>query len=129
MTTSLALATPANALVEVAFQDGNPWDFFLITNSGCPISEADFVIDLSTSVAGVLIDTTYGGPGTQDPLPAELARGDAILAPVADGDQQLIITIAHLAPENDILLQMDVDDTSTVAPGMRISVANSEIAG
>ena len=68
---TLISATPAASFVEVQFADGVPWDVFTITGTGCPISDAMMLINLRTSAAGVLIDTTYGGPGSQDPLPVE----------------------------------------------------------
>lgn len=121
-------ASAAQALVEVGFNDGR-WDVFTISATGCPIAEAVIVIDLVPSVAGVIIDTTYGGPGFQDPLPAQLVSGNATLAPVADGAQQLTVAVSLLDEASPIVLQMDVDDTIGTMNGSRISVARSEIAG
>lgn len=125
----LAPVNQACAAVEVTFRDGNPWDVFLITSTDCPIRDAELRIDLTTSVAGVLIDTEYGGAGSQDPLPAELASGDATLVPVADGDQLLIVKIARLDDETPIRLQMDVDDTAGTQYAPRIQVALDEMTG
>ncbi len=125
----LATVSQATAAVEVTFRDGNPWDVFLITSTDCPISEAELRIDLTTSVAGVLIDTEYGGAGTQDPLPAELASGDAILRPVSDGDQLLTVQITRLDVDTPIRLQMDVDDTAGTQYAPRVQVALHEMTG
>ncbi len=125
----LFMATQTEAMIEVNFRDGNPWDVFTITNAGCAIIQADLTIDLSTSVAGVLIDTEYGGPGTQDPMPAELSEGHAVLAPVTDGDQRLVVTIGKLDTENLIQLRLDVDDTQGSRYAPKIEVYGDEITG
>ena len=128
-TVAICLASPSLAAIEVRFSDGAPWDIFTITNPGCEIAEAELLIDLSTSVAGVLIDTEYGGAGTQDPLPAELSQGNALLAPVIDGDQHLSVTIGTLDKDGLIELRMDVDDTAGSARGPKIQVYADEITG
>ncbi len=122
-------AHSASADITVTFGDGNPWDSFTITTDTCAISGATMTIDLTTSVAGVLIDTEYGGRGTQDPMPAELHEGLATLLPVTDGDQQLILLIATLDRDNPIVLKMDVDDTERGRFGPEIHVAQNEVAG
>jgi len=93
------------------------------------ITAAELVIDLRSSFAGVVIDTAYGGAGSQAPLPAELAAGKAILSPVSDGDQQLIVAIGRLDVDTPIRLQMDVDDTAAFSQNSRIAVASGELAG
>ena len=129
LATSVCLASPAVGQIEVQFQDGNPWDTFAITNTGCAIIQAKLDIDLSTSLAGVLIDTEYGGPGTKDPMPAELARGKATLSPVTDGDQHIHLAIRKLDSGTPIQVRLDVDDTAGSRYAPKVEVYGDEITG
>lgn len=126
---ALLAASPATATIEVRFRDGNPWDTFDFRNSGCAIYDAVILVDLSTSIAGVLIDTAYGGAGTQDPMPAELSEGQATLAPVNDGDQEFTVEIDKLDDTDRIQVRLDVDDTAGSAYAPKVEVYGDEITG
>lgn len=120
---------PALAAVEVTFQDGDPWDTFVITSSGCAIIRAELTLDLATSVGAVVIDTEYGGLGTKDPMPAELASGRATLAAVPDGATTLTVAISKLSEDSPIVLQFDADDTISFFRADKIVVTPDEIEG
>lgn len=113
----------------MSYRDGAPADTFVIENQSCALFNAQFVIDLHTSVAGVLIDTAYGGPGSWDPLPAILTEGDATLAPVSDGDRRLEIQVNALQPDGRVAVTLDTDDSVSATEGQRVHVSGSEIAG
>lgn len=114
--------------VTVTYRDGAA-DRFMIESQSCPLAQTQFVIDLRTSVAGVLIDTAYGGLGSRDPLPALVVAGDATLAPVNDGDQILTLMVHQLAPQDRVVVTLDTDDSISDTEGQRVHVSGSEIAG
>lgn len=118
----------ANELL-VWFQDGNPADRILVHNTGCPISGAKLTIDFRSSSGKVLIDTTYGGPGSRDPLDVQVARGDIRIIPPQDGAQILEIMIDDMQRGAIAEVTMDVDDQISATENMRVGVSGSEVAG
>lgn len=126
----LLMCTPATAQeLDVQFQDGNPFDRFIVFNRGCPLADAVIVLDFTTSRGGILIDTILGGPGARDPMDVTLTEGDAVLRPVKDGDQMLRLDVATLPQVSAITVTMDVDDTIGLWEDARVFAEGAEIAG
>lgn len=122
------LATTASAQdLTVQFSDGAPKDSITITNSGCPISNAMFVLDLGSSKGGLIFDVTNGGAGVEVFQPVEITSGYAALSPVRDGDKQLQIFVTSLASGDQLGLTADLDDTLDAS--RQITVSGSEMAG
>ena len=122
-------ATPAAADITLGIFDGNPHDRIVLTNTGCGVLAGTLVIDLTTSAAGLLIDTEYGGAGTKDPMPVEVERGALRLDPVRDGDRSLTIHVDALHPSETASVTLDLDDERGWWPGPRVEVWGEEIAG
>lgn len=115
--------------LDIKFRDGAPGDMFHVINMGCPVIQSALTFDLTTSAGGVVIDTAYGGIGTQDPRNVEIIAGSAALVPVNDGDQTLTLLLDLLPTGAGVVVSFDVDDTISDNRGNRVSVAGSEIAG
>lgn len=124
--TLLASGAAAQDLT-VQFFDGAPKDSITLTNAGCPIANAMFVLDLETSQGGLIFDVTSAGAGVEVSQPVEITTGYAALSPVKDGDQQLQIFVQSLAPGDQLGLTTDLDDT--LDAGRQITVTGSEMAG
>lgn len=123
-------ALPALADISVRFIEGAPKDRFEITNlSTCAVVRTDLVIDLSTSAAGLIFDTTATGAGVDVFQPFELVAGADALASqpqVIDGDKQVALPIGRLAPKAVLAFTIDVDNTMTSRGTM---VSGSQIEG
>ncbi len=131
----VALVAPLHASAETAqldvfVQEAEPLDFVLIRNvEGCgPVSGA-LVVDFRGSVGQVVIDTAFGGLGTQQFAPVETMIGPVRPAPVADGAQEMVIFIAGLEPGDQALVTMDLDSEGEVARIGRIEATAEEMAG
>ncbi len=122
-------ATPVLPDVHVSFRDGNPHDRFFIHNASCANLTGILTIDLRNSANGVLIDTIRGGPGTKDPMPVAVERGNIKLAPVADGDQELVVYLAGMQPGEQAVVTLDLDDTAGWLSAPRVSVDGHEVEG
>ena len=133
ITTSLAtlvLSTSAFADIRVKFDEGAPKDRFTISNvSGCTLEKGEVVIDLSSSAAGLIFDTTNQGAGVEVFQPLEFTRGQAMLSKmpkVKDGDNKVTLAFKDFKNGDAISFTIDVDDTI----GQReITVSSSEITG
>lgn len=128
---ALALqAAPALAQVGVRFVEGAPKDRFEFTNrSACALANTEITLDLSTSPAGLMFDTTSSGAGVDVFQPFELVEGAQALSahtPVNDGDNQVVLSVRQLPPGARIAFTVDVDDTLSQRG---ITIAGSEIAG
>jgi hypothetical protein len=128
---SLALAAlPAAADIAVRFIEGAPKDRFVITNPGrCALENAELVVDLGGSAAGLVFDVTASGAGVEVFQPFELESGaEALIGRprVADGDTRLSVSIRRLEPGGRIAFTIDVDDTRSPRG---ITVSDSEIEG
>lgn len=123
-------ALPALADISVRFIEGAPKDRFEITNlATCAVVRTDLVIDLSTSAAGLIFDTTSTGAGVDVFQPFELVAGADALASqpkVIDGDKQVKLPISRLAPKAVLAFTIDVDNTMT---SRGIMVSGSQIEG
>ncbi|MEO0359371.1 MAG: hypothetical protein AAF386_14005, partial [Pseudomonadota bacterium] len=122
-------ATSAQADLVVTFSDGNPHDRFWLQNTGCATLVGVVTIDLTQSAGRVLIDSIRGGPGTKDPMPVEIERGDNTLGPVMDGDQHLDIYLHGLAPDTVAVVTLDLDGDVGWLAAPNVGVENSEMAG
>lgn len=126
----LAVPTVAQADLQVQFIEGAPKDRFRIENaSRCTLTGSSILLDLSTSPAGLIFDVTDRGAGVEVFQPFEIVEGAEALAAtptVLDGQTQIRLDLAELAPGQAIAFTIDVDDTL----GQRaITVSGAEIAG
>ena len=122
------LATPAFADVTLTFIESAPKDRFVLTNTGCPLTGATLVIDLSTAPAGVIFDVTDQGAGVEVFQPVELVAGNAVFSTVKDGDQRLSLDLGDVATGAQVIISADLDDLHTNGALGQIRVAGSEIA-
>ena len=87
------------------------------------------MIDLSSSAAGLIFDTTNQGAGVEVFQPLEFTRGQAMLTntpKVKDGDNKVTLAFQDFKNGDAISFTIDVDDTI----GQReITVSSSEITG
>lgn len=125
-----ASSLPAWANLDARFVEGAPKDRFEFTNrSACALANAEITVDLRTSPAGLIFDTTSTGAGVEVFQPFELVEGAQALSshtPVNDGDTQVVLTVRSLAPGARIAFTVDVDDTISQRG---ITIAGSEIEG
>lgn len=124
----LGTPLPADG-IDVSFQDGNPFDQFIVYNKGCPIGAAVITLDFTSSAGRIVIDTAYGGDGARDPMDVTLAEGDGALRAVADGDRMLRIDLNTLPHLGAVRVTMDVDDSISLFEDARVFADGSEIAG
>lgn len=128
---ALALTTSAaHADVTVTFNEGAPKDRFTIANtSTCALDALTVQIDLGTSAAGLIFDTTGGGAGVEVFQPLELVSGAKhvkVMSPVKDGDNAVMFRLTDLGSATPVAFTVDIDDTI----GQReITVSRSEIEG
>jgi hypothetical protein len=133
--TFAVLLLPVSALADTAqldvfVQEAEPLDFVLIRNvEGCGPVTGALIVDFRGSVGQVVIDTAFGGLGTQQFAPVEVLIGPVRPLPVADGAQELVILIAGLAPGDQALVTMDLDSEGEVARLGRIEATAAEMAG
>lgn len=126
----VAAASGANAELRVNFYEGAPKDRFRIENAGnCALPAATVTLDLSASSAGLIFDVTDAGAGVEVFQPFEVVEGVEVLTQiptVSDGQSQIRLDLAGLAPGQAVAFTIDVDDTL----GQRaITVSGSEIEG
>lgn len=128
---ALALtATAGSAELRASFIEGAPKDRFQFTNaSACVLKDAEVLLDLSTSTAGLIFDVTAQGGGVEVYQPLDIVAGSQQLAAipvVEDGQSSIRLNIVELSPGDVIAFTIDVDDTL----GSRaITVSGAEIAG
>ena len=127
---TVCLANTAFADIAVTFTEGAPKDRFSFTNDGtCPLSDAALELDLSTSPAGLIFDTTARGAGVEVFQPLEFVAGANALtnkpAP-RDGATAVTLALGTFAPGETIAFTVDIDDTTG---GREITVSGSEING
>jgi hypothetical protein len=124
------ITTPVWANLAVSFDEGAPKDRFTFANTGsCTITNAQVLLDLSTSKSGLIFDVTGKGAGVEVFQPMEMTAGAQALRgvpEVKDGDNQIKLDIGELKAGQSIAFTIDVDDTAGVR---EITVSGSEIAG
>ena len=127
------LACPAGAetaALDVFVQEAEPLDWLLIRNvEGCGPVSGELLIDFSESVGQVVIDTAFGGLGTQQFAPVSVMMGPVRPMPVADGAQQVAILIAGLMPGDQALVTMDLDSEAEAERIGRIEATAAEMEG
>jgi hypothetical protein len=127
------LACPAGAEtaeLDVFVQEAEPLDWLLIRNvEGCGAVSGELVVDFGGSVGQVVIDTAFGGLGTQQFAPVSVMIGPVRPMPVADGAQQVAILIAGLMPGDQALVTMDLDSEAEAERIGRIEATAAEMEG
>lgn len=130
---ALLSAAPALADVRVQFIEGAPKDRFIITNtSACPTGTLEVTIDLATSSAGLIFDTTGSGAGVSVFQPFELVAGaDHVTAAsqVSDGDRRAVLEISDIPGKGEVAFTIDVDDTLPASANGQTMILGSEMAG
>ncbi|MEQ8708194.1 MAG: hypothetical protein RIC36_04330 [Rhodospirillales bacterium] len=130
---ALIASTAAHADVTVSFTESAPKDSFTVTNTGsCDIGPSTVTIDLSTSVGGLIFDTTGSGAGVQVFQPFELVSGAnrlVAVTAVSDGNNLIELQLSGLPPGEAVAFTIDVDDTLTNSTMGQTRVAGSEISG
>ncbi|NNC37411.1 MAG: hypothetical protein EX271_08995 [Acidimicrobiales bacterium] len=108
----LLLASPAVADVEVQFH-AEYNDGFSITNlNGCPLTDVEVEINMTTSVGTLVFDTFPGPPGLNQSQSLRILSGGDFLAQtpaVRDGSQTLILNIKELPSDGMIIVALDTD--------------------
>ena len=103
--------TPAMAEIEVQFYVEN--DGFSITNlDGCPLSDVEIKIDISSSSGALVFDTFPGPPGLNQSQSLRILRGSDFLSQtpaVKDGSQKLTLAVKELPSDESILVALDTD--------------------
>lgn len=112
--------------VTVQFLDGAPKDSLTLKNTGCPILNTTFVLDLGGSAGALIFDTSAQGAGVAVFQPVESQSNNVALSPVSDGDQVLDMRVTTLPIDGVLRLTADLDDTLS---GSQITVSGSEMAG
>jgi len=125
--------TAAHAELQLTFKEGAPKDRFSIVNVGdCVLGASVMEIDLAGSAAGLIFDTTGRGAGVDVFQPFDVVRGAAHLAETSrplDGDTVVRLVLTELAPGDEIVFTIDVDDTLQSSELGQIRVSGAEIAG
>lgn len=118
------------AQLDIFVQEADPLDFVLIRNAeGCGPVSGELVVDFRGSVGQVVIDTAFGGLGTQQYAAVEVLVGPVRPRPVSDGAQTLSILIAGLEPGDQALVTMDLDTEGEIDRLGRIQATPQEMAG
>lgn len=126
----LGIGVMANANILTQFDEGAPKDRFTFTNqSACSMDNVELLLDLSTSLAGLVFDIQAGGSGVEVFQPLEFVVGSNLLSAmptVEDGANSVVLDIASLPSGAAISFTIDIDDT---LGGREITVNGSEISG
>jgi hypothetical protein len=124
-------ALPAEtALLEVIVEDAAMLDVVVFRNvEACGPISGMLRVDFGPSAGQVVIDTEYGGGGTQDPWTPVVRSGPARLMPVADGARALDILVAGLEPGAEVIVTLDMDSEAEPTRAGRIVATGAEIAG
>ncbi len=115
--------------VVVSIRDLSPYDIITLQNTGCALTGAVINIDLQSSAGQIVIDTEYGGIGSQNPKPVEVQRGDISVSDIQDGAQAVEITINHLGKDESAIVTFDMDDSVQPLNAGRVTASSAELAG
>ncbi len=130
-----AALLPSAALADITmnFRESAPKDRFTLTNtSACDLGSIAITLDLSSSAAGLIFDTTASGAGVEVFQPLEIVEGKALLAgipDVRDGMNRVELTLTRFPAGADLAFTIDVDDTRAQSDLGQIRVSGSEISG
>ena len=129
----LGLATPALSDITVSFRDSAPKDIFVLENEGgCDLGALTLTLDLSSSDAGLIFDTTAQGAGVEVFQPFEIVAGGGYLAAtpqVSDGQNRLELSLTSFPAGARMQFTIDVDDTLTSGQWGQIRVSGGEMSG
>ncbi len=130
---AICTASISSADISIRFIEGAPKDRFVIQNSGnCDFQDFDVLLDLSSSAAGLIFDTTSQGAGVEVFQPMEIVAGQSFLgefdAPT-DGDNKFNIPFKTLPKGAEMAFTIDVDDTLKNSASGQIIVRGQEIEG
>lgn len=125
------LAAPAQtARLEVHVEDAAMLDLIVMRNvEACGPVSGLLRVDFGPSDGRVVIDTEYGGGGTQDPWTPAVRAGPARLMPVADGARALDLLVAGLEPGAQVVVTLDIDSERGATRAARIVATGADIAG
>ena len=129
----LSATTAAQADLTVQFIEGAPTDSFVMTNtSPCTVPAQTVSFDLSTSAAGLIFDVTNDGAGVEVFQPLKVVGANPLVlstSTITDGDQTLDIQLDQMAPNAQVRVTFDMDDTLKDGDLGQIRVSRSEIEG
>ena len=98
----------------------------------CTLENLVLELDLSQSMGKLIFDTSATGAGVEVFQPFEVETGEIVQIAdngVNDGDTELALNIAYLAPGDMASFTIDVDDTLPRSDLGQIRVTDSEING
>jgi hypothetical protein len=125
-----AWADSGAAVLEVFVEDAAMLDVIVLRNvEACGPISGLFRVDFGPSEGQVVIDTEYGGAGTQDPWTPVIRSGPARLMPVEDGARVLDLMVAGLAPGEQVVVTLDIDNERGLSRAERIVATGADIAG
>ena len=122
------LATPVAAQdLIVQFAGGAPKDHISFHSSGCNLSNAVVLLDLTGSAGGLTFDGAAGSEAAKSTQPIEITSGYGALSPVRNGDKRVQILVHTLPPGEALNLAATLGDTAGQTSD--VSVTGSEMAG
>ncbi|MEM9046636.1 MAG: hypothetical protein AAGC81_18300 [Pseudomonadota bacterium] len=126
-------ALPAQAGIAAKFVEDAPKDRFRIVNtSACPTGPLEVTIDLSTSPAGLIFDTTGSGAGVNVFQPFRIIAGGENVesaGEITDGDSAAVLTLSTIPAKGNVVFTIDVDDTLESSSNGQTMISGSEIEG
>lgn len=128
---SVAWSGATQAGLKVSFNESAPKDrFSLLNDSSCDFKNVSVEIDLSSSAANLIFDTTGAGAGVEVFQPFEKVKGQFELqGTVTDGEQRLTLIINEFPAGETVSFTIDVDDTLERSELGNIRVSSSEMQG
>jgi hypothetical protein len=124
------IAQAEAARLEVLVEDAAVLDVIVLRNvEACGPVSGLFRVDFGPSAGRVVIDTEYGGGGTQDPWTPVVRAGPGRLMPVADGARALDVLVAGLRVGEQVIVTLDIDSEREATRAGRIVATGAEIAG
>lgn len=127
------LPAAAHADLNMTFRESAPKDSFTLSNDGaCDLGPMVVTLDLSSSAAGLIFDTTASGAGVEVFQPLDIVEGKTLLASVPDikdGMNTLQLNLTGFPIGAKVAFTIDVDDTLTQSDLGQIRVSGSEISG
>lgn len=129
----LLAPTLTSADITARFIESAPKDRFEFTNtSGCDTDALVLSLDLSSSAAGLIFDTTATGAGVQVFQPFDLVAGGDLLSAVpdvTDGTSRVDLPLSRFPAGATLAFTVDVDDTLAQGDLGQTRVSGSEISG
>ncbi|MCU4653906.1 hypothetical protein N8I71_13760 [Roseibacterium sp. SDUM158016] len=127
------IAAPLSAQtaeLEIMVHDTDSIDWIALRLVGeCGPVTGVLAIDFGPSAGGVVIDTEYGGRGSQDPMSVGVLFGPIALGQVPDGATALEIAVAGLEGGDQAVVTLDLDTEQGATAADRIVARPWDIAG